>query len=652
MRLNKLTLNNFQGIKEASYQMDGKSVSIYGDNATGKTTIFNALTWLLFDKASTNVKNFTPKTKGPDGDLHYLDHSAEGSFILEDGRQVTFTKTYHEIYKKQRGSSSEEFSGHTTDYFIDGVPSSEKEYQAALNKLSGLEAEGMKMLTVPNYFPEEMTWDARRKILLDMCGDVTDEDVINANSELKEINNFLLMPGTTDQYYSVDEYKKIASAKKNEINNQIKDIPGRIDEATRAIPDLTGIDVKTLEKEIAKLKGERSDLETEKAQMANGDFQSIAIRKKVAEAVAELAEARNIYSEKARGINDDINRQIQEARERLSEASYNNNASALSHANIELEDSKALREELSAEYKEVQKEVWDDTQSICPTCHQELPEEDVEKLKAAFNTKKSQKLEAINLKGKQRCSKEMIEELEAKIKDIAIVIGSEMENEKIEEEKIANLKAKLVTPIPFEETPEYKQLNEKLNSLKAEDVQKDTVLTDGYSEKIEKANTQIREKEELITRVNMADVQKVRITELKDKEKDLAKSYEELEKGVYLCEQFIKAKVSMLEGNINDRFQNVRFRLFQEQINGGIKEDCEVMIPTEAGQLVPFAFSNNAARLNAGLEIVDSLSKHWGVSMPVFVDNAESVVELNKIDAQVIRLVVSGEDKKLRMEIE
>ena len=122
------------------------------------------------------------------------------------------------------------------------MPTKEKEYEATMLSLCGGSVEKMKMLTMPNYFPEEMSWDARRKILLEICGDVSDEDVINSTSELKDLPRFLLKPGTTNQYYDVEEYKKIASAKKTEINRQLQEIPGRIDEAQRAIPDITGLD--------------------------------------------------------------------------------------------------------------------------------------------------------------------------------------------------------------------------------------------------------------------------------------------------------------------------------------------------------------------------------------------------------------------------
>lgn len=130
-----------------------------------------------------------------------------------------------------------------------------------------------------------------------------------------------------------------------------------------------------------------------------------------------------------------------------------------------------------------------------------------------------------------------------------------------------------------------------------------------------------------IAQTTMADINAER-EELKQSEKTLAERYEKLEYGVYLCEIFTKTKVRMLTERINGKFKNVRFRLFREQVNGDIKDDCEVMIPTEDGNRVPFTFANNAARTNAGLEIINTLSHHWGIEMPVFTDNAESATKL------------------------
>lgn len=654
MKLIRLRLENFQGIKSAEFKLDGQSASIYGDNATGKTTVFNAMTWLLFDKASTNAKNFTPKTKGADGDLHYLDHAAEAEFDV-GGRNITLRKVYHENYKKKRGSATEEFDGHGVDYYIDGVPTKEKDYKMTLIAFCGSE-EKMKMLTMPDYFPEQLPWEARRTILLEICGDVDDDTVIASTPELKELPEFLKMPGSTIQRYSVEDYKKIAQVTKTDINKQIQAIPGRIDEATRAIPDTTGIDPEQIDKTIAAINAEREVLEQKKARILAGDSSTADIRARISEAQAKLAEQRADYAEKNSTANssvlDKINAIKTEAIGAVNKARDARND--MERKQRELTRMTALREQLLQEYTEVQSERWNEGAETCPTCAQRLPEENIQRLHDDFNIKKSKRLEVINQRGNKEASKNMITEAKEDIIELEAT-AAKYEAEAAEaEEKIKDLRSQLTTPPPFEQTEEYRRLNAQIDACRAEeqDVGKTTSaevssLTDEIQALFAKAEAQ----KELKARLRIAAGQKERIEELKRSEKTLAERYEKLEEGVYLCELFTKTKVSMLTNRINGKFKKVRFRLFQEQINGGIKEDCEVMIPAEDGNLVPFTFANNAARINAGLEVINTLSHHWGIEMPVFIDNAESVTKLLQMDTQVMRLVVSEPDKELRLEL-
>jgi DNA repair exonuclease SbcCD ATPase subunit len=657
MKLLTLKLENFQGLKSEEFKLDGHSASIYGDNATGKTTVFNAITWLLFGKASTGAKNYTPKTKGPDGDLHYLDHAAEATFKLNDGRVITLRKVYHEVYKKKRGSATEEFDGHTIDFYIDGVPTKEKEYEATMHSLCGGSAEKMKMLTMPNYFPEEMSWDARRKILLEICGDVSDEDVINSTPELKDLPNYLLMPGTTNQYYTVDEYKKIASAKKTEINKQLQEIPGRIDEAQRAIPDIKGLNPKTIDQKIQELNKQKSELETEKTQALSGDLTTMAIRKQISEANTRLAEARAAYATKTSSLNEGTYAAINSLkRDQIAVANRIQDAKAdLERTQRTIERLKSHRESLINDYMAVQKETWDESKENCPTCHRPLPEEEIQQLREAFNLQKSRRLEQINIQGQREASKEMIAEMEEKANALREQIKNDEQLVEDYEQQLKALQSQLKTPAPFESTEEYTNIMAEIARYREEENNKSgqiEAIASKYTEQIQALYEQIREQEELKTRILVAKSQEERIAELQTREKELSKQYEELEKGIYLCEVFTKTKVNLLDDKINSKFQSVRFRLFQEQLNGGIKDDCEVMIPSEGGRMVPFTFANNAARINAGLEIIDTLSKHWNLAMPVFIDNAESVTRLLRMDTQVIRLVVSEQDKRLRLEVQ
>lgn len=658
MKLYRLTLNNFQGIKSLSFEFpEGRSASIYGDNATGKTTVYNALTWLLFDKASTAAKNFTPKTKGPDGDMHHLDHSSEAVFMTDTGRQITLKKTYHESYKKKRGSATEEFDGHTVEYEVDGVPVKEKEFTATVIGFCGGDTEKPKMLTMPDYFPEQLSWDTRRKILLEICGDISDDEIIAANDDLKELKDFLRMNGTTEQYYTTDEYKKVAAARRSEINKQLTEIPARIDEAEKAIPDTTGLNAEEIEQNIASLQKKRDSLAAEKAEAAAGGTASATLRTQIADIRTKMAEGKAAHAKAQNDQNSDIDADIllakREANERRREAE--DAKIDIRRRESEAERLETLRSKLLGDYKDISGEVWDESKSVCPTCHQQLPADQIERMREEFNLRKSQRLEEINKRGKTEASKTAIAELRAQIADLQTKAEAAEAMQKAAEAKAEELAEKRIAPTPYEATDEYATLTAQIADIEAKITDESKCTAEAVAAveaKIRAVDEAIREERDKQMQLTMAENQNRRIGELEKQEKRLGGEFEELEKGLYLCDLFTKKKVSALTERINGKFKSVRFRLFVEQLNGGLKEDCEVMIPRADGTLVPYTFANNAARINAGLEIINTLAEHWGIRMPVFIDNAESVTHLTSTDTQTVRLVVSEADKKLRLEVD
>ncbi|MCK9327365.1 MAG: AAA family ATPase, partial [Bacteroidales bacterium] len=232
MRLISLRLTNFKGIRDFTLGANGEDVTVYGDNGTGKTTLFDALMWLLFDKDGRNKKDFEIKTLDENNrPLHGLNHEAEGVFDL-DGRQLTLRKVYAEKWTKKRGTAKSVFSGHTVDHFIDGVPVKKGEYES---KIAALIPENIfKLLTSPLYFNEQLHWTERRKLLLEVCGDISDTDVIASSKELAELTT-IIPSGRT-----LDEHKAVIAARRAEINKELGKIPVRIDEASRALPSITG----------------------------------------------------------------------------------------------------------------------------------------------------------------------------------------------------------------------------------------------------------------------------------------------------------------------------------------------------------------------------------------------------------------------------
>lgn len=645
MRLLRLELTNFQGIRFLTLDFpDGCSASIYGDNAAGKTTVFNAVTWLLFGKASNGAKNFTPKTIDQNGEAHNLEHSVTATFVMDFGQTITFGRVFNEVYKRKRGSATAEFSGHETRYFVNGVPVKEKEYTDRILSYCGNSIEAAMMLTMPDYFPATMPWEARRAALLLVCGDVSDDDVIASTPDLDALRGFLAYPGGS---YSVAEYRKIAASRMKEANRELEAIPARIDEVRRCIPEDCCLDEATITANIeAARKGVvalEDALATEKSNAL-----SLSGAAQIAKCEAAIDDAWDNYRNKANELCD----AICSARDEVArlESELNSSNFLIRYDGARLADTEKLLAERRAQRDEIEATKWE-APNICPTCGQAMPEDMLRSAEAAFVEKKGDEIKELD---------GMIASIERDLDVLKATFVADTEKAaqaeallEAAEARVKELKAQLSAAPPFEQTEEYKRLFADLDDM----LQKDSQHKEAADEAVELLKHKISEAKEILIieekklyQLNTANAAKARISELEAREKELAKAYEREAYGVYLCEEFTRAKVSMLTESINSKFEQVRFKLFAEQINGGVKECCEVLIPAPDGSLIPYQTANNAAKITAGLEIIATLSRSYGVSLPVFVDNAESITQLTpEKDMQIIRLVVSAGDKKLRL---
>lgn len=648
MKILKLSLENFQGIRSLTLDLDGNNAAIYGDNATGKTTVYNAVTWILFDKPSNGSKGFNPKTRGADGELHNLDHSAEMIVVVDNGERLTLKKTFKEVYKRKRGSLEEEFSGHTVDYFINGVPVKEREYSERVSAMCGNAGEALMM---PNHFPEVMSWSDRRSILVSICGDVSDDEILTSSDDMRELSEILVIPGTDGKRYTVEDFKKIAAAKKTDINKRIASIPARIDEAAKAIPDTADIDPDKVADNVRKLDEMIADLERTRTEASRNAVDTSALDNLKAQKETAKTEHIRRWNAENEAINAEIAAAQVESREAIVKLTKAKNE--LAEKESECKRMTVERKALHEEYKRISDAKFSADDTVCPTCHRRLPEERIDDLRAEFGKRRRAKLEEIVQKG-QAVSETKINALTAEINTLRESIADLEADYALKSERVTVLNTKIAVVTPFEQTTEAKELNRLIE----EETAKLATVNNDRGEKVEEINALIyrykaerNTENEKLAAVKLAKIQRDRIAELEAEEKTLGAEYSDLERSIYLCEQFTRAKVSALDSRINSRFDSVRFRLFEEQINGGLRDCCDVMIPRADGVLVPYMFANTAARINAGLEIISVLSAHFGASLPVIVDNAESVTALREIPAQVVRLIVSEADKKLRIEI-
>lgn len=639
IELKSLKLKNFKGIKDLKIDFS-RVTNIYGENATGKTTVADSFMWLLFDKDSKDRSTFDIKTLDNNNQpLHGLEHEVTGTLNV-DGKDIELSKIYKEKWTKKRGEAEKELTGHETLYSIDEVPVKKKEYQDKINNL--IDENLFKLITNPLYFSTNMKWQDRRKSLLEVIGDLTDEEVINYNSDLKQLGELLAEK-------DIDTLKKSVQAKKRRLNDELKGIPIRIDEANNSIQDL---DFEALEFEKRGIVTAVKSIEEQLLDSSKVNQATLNERDKVYKLKSKLQELE--YEAKV-----DINKPLRDIEVKIS----NHRAEISQLENEKFYKEKTLlaiktsindfTEEMASlryQFREVNKKALEinENEFICPTCKREFETEDVEIKKQEmlenYNHNKSKRLKGMQSSGigyKKEVEKLTLEvsEIEEYLKPLDLRITSEKYSlEDLEKFKV-NFKPVMI------ETEEMKSLKDEIEALEIKIQQPISVNNADLKNKKHQLETELDEVNKKLNYKDPNEKLKQRMKELQEEERRLAQQIAQLEGQEYLCEEFIKAKVELLESSINSKFKFVSFKLFNTQVNGGIEETCEALIDG-----VPFSNANTASQINAGLDIINTLCSHYSVQAPVFMDNRESVNEIIETNSQVINLIVS-KDKNLKVEV-
>lgn len=643
IELLSMKLENFKGIKSLELNFNENETNIFGANATGKTTILDAFMWILFDKDSSNRKSFSIKTRDAEGnEIHRLDHKVTAVLKIDE-EEVELSKKYAEKWVKKRGNIEQEFNSNETTYHIDGIKQSASKYKAYISKI--VDEELFKLLTNPLFFNEQYEWKKRREMLIQIAGNISDDEVIDSDENLKELKELLGKHSITDKLIQIAEQKK-------DLRQKLERIPDRIDEAEKAKEDVTGLNPSDIEGEIQVIEEQKKQKQEELQNLRNGGMKASLLEQE-ANLKSELAKIKN-------DLQSGIYVQIDEKNKAIAEVSNVLNTAKLETVNLtnestqlehDIKRNNQLLIDRGEEWKQTYNQKFDEHQKTCPTCSQDLPEEQINELIGHFNQNKAQKLALINEDGEH--IKETIKKSQVRQKEIKLQL------EQLNDE-CTNSESELA--ILQEELSELKKdLNQvTANSLyivkqKELELVAEQMLDETGSSASREAEVQLeidklqQEMNVLQTDLNKFSInerQTKRIEELNAEMDDASIKYTELEKASFLIEAFNKKKSNLLESKINEKFEFVTFQLFKNQINGGIEECCETLfkgVPYNSGL-------NNAARINGGIDIINALSKHLQLLAPVFIDNRESVTNLIDTDSQVINLIVSEQDKKLRVE--
>ena len=659
--IKSIHIENFKGINMLDVNFSVKT-KISGQNAVGKTTIFDAFTWLLFNKNSSGEEKFNvrPLNEGIRVDNVEIKVSA----ILDvDGKGVELSKTQKQNWVKKRGTDTAVLQGNVNSFEIDGYPKSEADFKAYVSELAQSE-EMFKMLTNPQYF-SSLKWKDQRDILMKLVSDVSDVELAQTDAKYAPLLSEL------EKAPSTDDIRAKFSKALSEWKKKQAEIPVRIDEAMKS-----KVDIDVAEQELAK-----TDLETKiadiDAKIKDSDGAMMELGREEMQLQFDMSGIMQIMDRELSAQRREVENALFECNEssiNLSvllssrEKTVSDNSDGIAAAENER---KKLGEQYNAEKAKAfdetsylfdeSKWVFDENSTVCSLCGQKLPEDKIEQLKIDFEMKKAKaKAEATtkhmialnDFKSLKTSNLQKIIDAGFEKKNLIEKLTSDNESLKEEIKKIEQDKAdvlakkndleKRLSEIPTEadytQNEEYAKLKARHNEVLAE-IEKleldgaDQIVNDLKAEKLDLQN-QLDEANKIIAKASMNVEIDERIAQLQTEQKEIGQKVADQEQMLYLLEDFIRFKLDKVSESINNHFKTVNFKLFEMQLNGGIKDCCEC---TVGG--VPYSSLNSGHKIVAGLDIIRSLSELYGVSAPIFVDNAESLTSEQTMRSQLILLI-------------
>lgn len=644
--LKSIKIKNFKGISDLEIPFYEKETTISGQNASGKSTISDAFHFVLFnknshDEAKFNIKNTKDRSK------NRQDHEVEAILVV-DGSEVKLSKIYREKWVKRHGSETSEMTGHETLYSWNEVPLSKAEYEAKVNGI--IKEELFKLLSNTTYF-NSLGWKVQREILWKLVPEISDEEVGASKKEFTALLD--LIKGKT-----IAEYKLEVAGKRKKLNDQLKEIPVQIAEATRNRPEVEewaelSKELETSEESLKKItealtnRPAAAEQKNEAKIELSNNINDLKLRISQVEnsiRVSHSTASQKLIEEKrlSRQNSDQVERDITDLETKIT------------RIKIDIQDKENELVPVRQAFGDIQEEWFDKSSDKleCPTCGQPFKADHIETLADTFEKSKKERFDALKAKGaKLKGEKEgliaKLSEEEAKIEPLNVdQAGYKAEFLRLTTE--GNAVKSLEDTISGH--GELKILKSDLEKNQSEFDAKYTanvqpeITEDPLAELKQKSVDVSQQISSLKIRLSKKkDIEKVntRIAELEASEKKISGEIAQLEKSEFTIMNFEKAKSERIEENLNSLFEHTKFKLFDVQVNGAISETCEATYLS-----VPYSDLNTAGRVLVSLDIIDTLSRIYDTRTPVFIDNSESSNEIPSIDSQIIKLKVST-DKQL-----
>lgn len=653
IRVMKLVLINFKGQKHLEVNFNSDVTYITGDNATGKTTIMDAFLWVLFGKDSQNRADFNIKTLDAEGKaIHKLEHEVT-AVIDVDGIQTTFRRCYKENWVKKRGAVEPVLDGHSVDYFVDDVPLSKREYDSRVYAICPEQL--FRQITNPAYFPSLKMQD-QRAMLFDIAGNITNDDVLNSLITISNKHDYDPLINALNSRKSLDDFKKQTVSQKNLIKKEVSDIPGRIEENNRNMPEAQDWDA--IRAQIAEKKSQIQDYDAQIADLSKASESVSAHKNSLRTKINDnLNRIDTLKREVRKSANEEYETWyllLQDKKNELSrsEGSINSLSGTLEYQKKELGFLNQQKQGLLNVYHQLKEEEFsvNEDELVCPTCGRLFDGDGyasrLETMKNNFNNKKIQKIDANVSEGKRLAGRiedaeKLVAETEQKLSDaVKLKDGLQREIEQMENHKPEQIQSEDAEKL-LSENAEYQTLQKQITEW-TDDLNKPYSLADTSDLRSKKNDLQLE-----VDTLNRELAKEDQIIRTTKRNEELEQQLRSMQQDIAACEQiemtileFMKAKVSLVEQRINSAFSYVKFKLFDTQVDGTEYDTCECMVDG-----TPYSDLNTAKKMNAGIDIINALCRAKGVTAPIFIDNRESVSELIPCPSQLINLMVQRGSK-------
>lgn len=653
IRIHAIKLTNWRGEKNRTteFNADGQTL-IMGGNGTGKSRHFDAFCWLLFGKDSQERKDFELRSyDSKHTPLHRCECSVEAVISVNEERHV-LKREYKEQWTKPRGQAEEVFKGNVTECTFDGVPVTVTAFQKRVRE-EIIDETLFKMVTNPAYFVEHMKWQQQRETLLLMGGVRTLEEVAADNADFRKL---LAEVGGKP----MADFRKQIAAEKKRLKAELDEVQPRIDQTNRMKPEVE--DWYVLEQDIMATRGKLEEIQrmidndTERAAATAakaGELQKLIIELRAEQTTLHLNYQKRLAeeAEQKNAARREIEARCRRAADELKEC--RDKAARLATRLREMQLFKDVREKrlnnLREEWHAISSRAYNGADT-CPHCGQKLPQYTVDKAVEIFEQKKRADLEENTRQGREL--KEYLVQADGDIAEIeadtaaneARIAGIEADMTALYDELAANPEQK-AAETKAEDVPGYgdkqREINEAERAIASLATESDTATKSSLIEERKEAQRRLAELTERLGKRNLIDAANAEVSRLMEHGRELAQQIADIERREYTAELLSKKRVEDCENRINSMFSMVSFKLFDTTIDGN---EYEVCTPLVNG--VPYQVANTASKVNAGLDIINALSRFNNVSAPIFCDNAESVTDWLHTESQMVFLKVT-EDKEI-----